>query len=172
MEMEGEGGRLNVPLLIVEAGPRPREGQIANHLKHTASKTLETRTHTVPRIPELGEREQAYVRSAEANWLKMSTEVLYTRFRVRENMYSEATNMSKSMRITLKDENNKHYHWTIKHEPRSCCCMLGSGHYVSGWVYTDHDGCERFSEGNWLNLVSHFKTTASNYGFELISALN
>lgn len=76
MEMESEGGRLNVPLLIVEAGPRPREGQIANHLKHTASKTLETRTEATPRIPELGERERAYVRSAEANWLKMSTTML------------------------------------------------------------------------------------------------
>lgn len=74
MEMESESGRLNVPLLIMEAGPRPREGQIAQRIKNNQANEIKTVSHHTEF--NLTEREREYVRSAEANWLKMSTEVL------------------------------------------------------------------------------------------------
>lgn len=37
---------------------------------------------------------------------------------------------------------------------------------VSGWVYTAHDGVERFSEGNWLQAVSRIRATLEYYGLK------
>lgn len=74
MEVESEGGRLNVPLIIVEAGPRLREGEIAQRMKNNQANEIKTASHHTEF--NLTEREREYVRACEANWLKMSTEVL------------------------------------------------------------------------------------------------
>lgn len=45
--------------------------------------------------------------------------------------------------------------------------VLGDGkpHRVRGWMLLTHDGCERFTEGNWQALVHRVTTeTAPNYG--------
>lgn len=34
---------------------------------------------------------------------------------------------------------------------------------ISGWMYKDNEGYERFSEGNWITLVENLKFTAQNY---------
>lgn len=43
MEMEGEGGRLNVPVIVVEAGKRPHEGEIASRMKQNMEAEWGTR---------------------------------------------------------------------------------------------------------------------------------
>lgn len=80
--------------------------------------------------------------------------------------------MQATLQIRLSDSNGKLYRWTIRRMPRAVNCLAGKTRIISGWQFTDHDGYERFSEGNWLDLVSMVKLTAENYGFFLISALS
>lgn len=72
--------------------------------------------------------------------------------------------MRKAMHIRMTDAAGKGYTWKVE----SC-----QGHNydisrrirkVSGWMFTSHDGCERFSEGPWASLPVFFHATAENYG--------
>jgi hypothetical protein len=63
----------------------------------------------------------------------------------------------------------EHVTWLVWRVPRAINVGLPKGappRYVSGWQYRDHDGVERFVEGNWLALVERLRQTASNYGFD------
>jgi hypothetical protein len=44
--------------------------------------------------------------------------------------------------------------WTVWSDSRS----------PAGWMFRSHDGCERFSAGNWGELVARVRETADNYG--------
>src|SRR5580692_6206394 len=79
---------------------------------------------------------------------------------------------TRTIQIRLSDEDGKIYRWTIQRVPRAVNCLIGSNRIVAGWQYTDHDGCIRFSEGTWLDLVPRVKATAENYGLKLMSALS
>jgi hypothetical protein len=78
----------------------------------------------------------------------------------------------KTLAIRLSDENGKIYRWTVSRVPRAINCLLGASRVISGWQFTDHEGYVRFSEGNWLDLVAHFKATADNYGLHCVSELS
>jgi hypothetical protein len=83
------------------------------------------------------------------------------------------TQTLKAIAIRLQDAEGKVYRWKINHVSRAINCTLGKpNRVVSGWEYTDHDGCIRFAEGNWRDLVAAFKMTAENYGFTLMSELS
>jgi hypothetical protein len=82
--------------------------------------------------------------------------------------------MKNGMSIRLKDSADRVYRWKIERVPRAIN-LLGPGRpsrIVSGWNYIDHDGYVRFAEGNWNDLVFHFKITAENYGLELMQELS
>jgi hypothetical protein len=79
----------------------------------------------------------------------------------------------KNLAIRLKDSEGREYRWKIERVPRAVNVILGhKSRIVSGWNYIDHDGYVRFAEGNWNDLVFHFKITAENYGLELMSELS
>ena len=72
----------------------------------------------------------------------------------------------KAIKFKMTDMNDKVYWWSVWREPRAVNLTLGKKpRIISGWQYRDHEGCERFVEGNWLELVHHFRATAHNYGF-------
>jgi hypothetical protein len=76
--------------------------------------------------------------------------------------------------IRLKDSAERVYRWRIWHIPRAVL-IIGGQHpsrVIRGWQYEDHDGYARFAEGNWQDLVRHFKSTAENYGLELLQELS
>lgn len=58
-------------------------------------------------------------------------------------------------------------YWSVRRVPRAWNCggtiPRGHGRYISGWEYTSEDGCVRFAEGNWLDLVAAVRHTATNY---------
>lgn len=73
--------------------------------------------------------------------------------------------MEKSMRIRMTYEDGTIYHWTIRRVAEAWNLCLGSKpRKISGWEYESHDGCVRFSEGNWMDLVANFQATAGRYG--------
>jgi hypothetical protein len=81
--------------------------------------------------------------------------------------------MEKTLKIRLQDSEGRIYRWTIRRVPRAINIVLGQkSRVISGWQYADHEGYERFSEGNWSDLVFHFKVTAENYGLKLMSELS
>ncbi len=66
----------------------------------------------------------------------------------------------------MKDAQLNEFHWTVRYEGNAV--QLRSGHkprQIKGWSFTAHDGCERFAEGNWFDLVNKFNLAAGNYGF-------
>ena len=72
----------------------------------------------------------------------------------------------KRIRIKMTDTAGMVYWWTVWREPNAVNLKLSQKpRKISGWQYRDHEGCERFSEGNWMELVSHLRATAHNYGF-------
>lgn len=80
----------------------------------------------------------------------------------------------KTMEIRLKDSDGTVYKWTIRWIGGAFLCgePLTKARHADGWIYKSHDGCERFIEGTWRDLVPAFKLTAANYGFELCSELS
>ncbi len=74
----------------------------------------------------------------------------------------------KPIRIKMLDAStNQSVIWTIFKSNRQWNVTSGKkSHYVSGWSFRDHEGYERFVEGNWLALVDHFRLVADNYGFQ------
>lgn len=86
--------------------------------------------------------------------------------RLRANLPQEthtrelAPRSGRPMRIKMTyRETGKIYHWMIRRSPRS----IG---WAGGWEFTDHDGYTRMSEGNWFELVDHFRRTANHYGMD------
>lgn len=79
----------------------------------------------------------------------------------------------KSIIIRLADIEGTVYRWRIQYVPRAVNCVLGQNpRVISGWEFTDHEEYKRFSEGNWRDLVAHFKAIAENYGLTLLSDLS
>lgn len=71
----------------------------------------------------------------------------------------------RAMRIKLKDETGRVYHWRVWRVEGVINVIPGKkSRKVSGWTFEDHDGYERFAEGNWSELVAKFRLTAENYG--------
>ncbi len=73
----------------------------------------------------------------------------------------------KAVKIKMTDSTGNVFFWTVRYVARAFNCggKLKKARHISGWSYTDHEGYERFSEGNWIELVANFKLTAENYGF-------
>ena len=75
---------------------------------------------------------------------------------------------TKTIKVRMTDTDGKVYFWAVSREPRAWACCLPlpqKPHYVSGWNFTDHEGCTRFVEGTWRDLLPRFQETATNYGF-------
>lgn len=72
--MELESGRINVPLLIVEVGPRPMEGSIAREMKAKASTTpigrvvMENGVEIRTSLPLMTEQVRERVEKSKAFW--------------------------------------------------------------------------------------------------------
>lgn len=78
-----------------------------------------------------------------------------------------------ALQIRLQDETGKLYRWTIRRVPRAINCTVGKPtRVVSGWEFESNDGCVRFAEGNWQDLVAMFRRTAENYGLSLLTNLS
>jgi hypothetical protein len=58
------------------------------------------------------------------------------------------------IRVRLTDADGAVYIWRVWRDAAQ-----------NGWSFEDHDGCERFAEGDWNALVEKFRLVASNYGF-------
>lgn len=72
----------------------------------------------------------------------------------------------KTMRIKMTDANGNAVYWSVKRIEQAVQLVLGRRpRRISGWSFTDHEGYERFSEGNWINFVPEFHRVARNYGF-------
>lgn len=70
----------------------------------------------------------------------------------------------KTMRIRMTYQDGKIYHWTIRRVAEGWNLIPGhKPRKMSGWEFTDHEGCTRFEEGNWMELVARFHATAANY---------
>jgi hypothetical protein len=59
--------------------------------------------------------------------------------------------MKRAMRIRMTYLDGTVYHWKVRKDR-------------GGWIFVDHEGCERFAEGNWNDLVARFRLVAENYG--------
>lgn len=72
----------------------------------------------------------------------------------------------KAIRIKMTDSAGLSCVWTVRRFERAWNCggNLKTAQHISGWSFTDHEGYERCSEGNWLALVDMFRLVAGNYG--------
>lgn len=71
----------------------------------------------------------------------------------------------KSMRIKMTYKDGSIYYWTVRRIPEAVNVGIGNKpRQITGWEYVSNDGCIRFSEGNWMELVAAFRATAANYG--------
>lgn len=79
-----------------------------------------------------------------------------------KNGYSEG----KAFRVKMTDTSDSSiYYWTVRSFKNATNIVLGrKPRKISGWLYIDHEGYQRNVEGNWLELVDHFRLVASNYG--------
>lgn len=73
--------------------------------------------------------------------------------------------MEKPMKVRMTYQDGTIYHWTVRRVVGAVNLTLGQApRKVSGWEFTSNDGCVRFSEGSWMDLVAMFRQTATNYG--------
>lgn len=59
------------------------------------------------------------------------------------------------------DGEGKSYKWKFERLSRVYSTL---GRHMSGWNLITHDGCERFSEGGWIDFVPFVHRIADNYG--------
>jgi hypothetical protein len=72
--------------------------------------------------------------------------------------------MKTAIRIKMTDNLGQVFWWTVQRQPDAVQVGVGSKpRKCPGWMFRDHEGCERFSEGNWLALVGMFREVAANY---------
>lgn len=67
-------------------------------------------------------------------------------------------------RVKMIDGNGRAYWWSFYYG-KFVNVGINRRKMVSGWGFIDHEGYNRFQEGNWLDFVPYFKQTADNYGF-------
>lgn len=60
----------------------------------------------------------------------------------------------------MTDENGNVFYWTFFRLEK----VWSGKRTISGWAFKDHEGYERFQEGNWHNFVPYFRMVAENYG--------
>lgn len=65
-------------------------------------------------------------------------------------------------RFKVTAENGQTFTWSFVRLERVCSTL---GRRLDGWELVTHDGCERFSEGGWVDFVPFVRLVASNYGF-------
>lgn len=70
----------------------------------------------------------------------------------------------KTIMIRLTDETGNIYKWTVRHLVATNLTLGQKPKKIAGWSFTDHEGYERFAEGNWMDLVAKFRLVAENYG--------
>lgn len=74
--------------------------------------------------------------------------------------------MGKSITVRMTDKvDSKVYQWHVRHMTATNITLGQKPRKISGWAFTDHEGCERFSEGTWNDLIPMFRMVADNYGF-------
>lgn len=71
----------------------------------------------------------------------------------------------KAMRIKMTHTDGEQVYWTVRSHSAVNLVLGQRPRKVRGWLFIDHEGYERFAEGNWLDLVALFRLVASNYGF-------
>lgn len=72
---------------------------------------------------------------------------------------------TRNIAIRMTYEDGSIYQWTVRRvESALNVCIGRKPRKVSGWEFISHDGCTRFSEGSWMELVIAFRRTAANYG--------
>lgn len=69
-----------------------------------------------------------------------------------------------NLRVKLTDAEGKTYYWRVTRVPRIVNCNYPHNRVMTGWEFESHDGCVRFSEGPWRELVPMFHLVAENYG--------
>lgn len=67
----------------------------------------------------------------------------------------------KSVQFKVTDDAGKVYQWRFERLMGACSTL---GRRMNGWQLTTHDGCERFSEGGWIDFVPFVHLIAGNYG--------
>ena len=74
----------------------------------------------------------------------------------------------KAVRIKMTGSDGLSCFWTVRRFQRSWNCggNLKTAKLISGWSFTDHEGCERCLEGDWFALVDMFCLVATNYGLK------
>jgi hypothetical protein len=66
-------------------------------------------------------------------------------------------------RFKVTDDAGKAYMWSFQYLAGVYSTL---GRRMNGWLLVTHDGCERFSEGNWIGFVPFVRLVAGNYGME------
>ncbi len=64
----------------------------------------------------------------------------------------------------LQDKEGNVYKWTFWYMSAINLTLGRKPRIVHGWAFTDHEGYERFCEGNWIDFVPYFRMIADNYG--------
>ena len=73
--------------------------------------------------------------------------------------------MAKDMTIRMTYTDGTIYRWTVRRVECAYNLVLGQKpRKISGWEFTSHDGCTRFAEGSWMDLVAMFRQKAADYG--------
>jgi len=78
----------------------------------------------------------------------------------------------KAMQVRLEDSEDKVYRWTIRHTKATNLTLGCKPRQVQGWTIEDHEGYERFTEGNWHDLVPRFHAVAENYGLRPLTQVS
>lgn len=74
-------------------------------------------------------------------------------------------NNTKAMRIKMAHTDGEQVHWTVCSYSGINLVLGQKARKIRGWSFTDHEGYDRVVEGNWFDLVAHFRLVAANYGF-------
>lgn len=86
------------------------------------------------------------------------------KFGVLSSVMQTTLNQKANMKATtfkVVHSDGSEYKWVFEYMPRVYSTL---GRHMKGWLLRTHDGCERFSEGNWFDFVPFVRLIASNYG--------
>lgn len=67
----------------------------------------------------------------------------------------------KTVLFTVRNAEGESFKWSFQYLKHVYSTL---GRHMNGWLLTTHDGCERFSEGGWIDFVPFVHLVAGNYG--------
>ena len=81
---------------------------------------------------------------------------------------AEADSGRRARVIRLRHSDGSVFQWRVWHEPRVFLVHpdgpLSKSRYGKGWVFADHEGYERFTDGTWYDMLPRLRLVAENYG--------